>query len=483
VRGNDGVLRVEYGEYPQYVVDKSEQDMLESLYNSNLLNPTGKVYTTDSRKHEEYDKSFLQNTLTEYEYNGRKFVRVIANSYFDGYDFRLSNGESYKDGDAVWVEVTPITWLVDKEKDIAVSEKILVAGIQFKKERNYKGDFDKTDMNNFMNTYFVKDITASKIKQSDTVNNKSKNSKVEEVHKIIVEIKRNLKYYNGTKDINLEVEKIVEEYNSKIKMYNQQNISLETPDYLVIELINKLNTINGQLMQIRKYKKEFVEILEYIKQMLKVLDGILDEELGNDLLEDLKLIKETIVPFLDEDNQNKIMNQIRQIILSNRELVEGYIQEIDILNYKVDKPKYKNKKEFEISLRKQLHPILEELNLKVRSKDIIETTKKYMNSIMTESYETHRNGIIEIYFNTINEMIRLIESKLNCLDIKEREIYYNKIAKEAAKIDELNNVDLKQIIDILNNIIKNIYRIELDIDEKIELAQNLNSYIVDFKKL
>ena len=184
VRGNHGVLRVEYGEYPQYVVDKNEQDILENLYNSNLLNPTGKVYTTDSRKHDEYNKEFVPNTLTEYEYKGRKFVRVIANSYFDGNEFKLSNGENYRDGDAVWVEVSPITWLVDEEKEIAVSERIIVASIQFNKERNYKGDFDKTDINSFMNTYLVNDIIPSKIDKLNTIENNNKQELIKTIESI-----------------------------------------------------------------------------------------------------------------------------------------------------------------------------------------------------------------------------------------------------------------------------------------------------------
>lgn len=176
VRGNDGVLRVEYGEYPRYVVSKYEQNILENLYNSSSLKQTGKRYTTDSRKYDEYDRGFIPQSLIEYEYNGRKFVRVIANSCYDGNQFQLSNGEYYKDGDAVWVEVTPITWLVDEEKDIAVTERIILVGVQFNKERNYKGDFSKTDIKRFMDEYMQKDILKSNdLIQNDSLVNENKN--------------------------------------------------------------------------------------------------------------------------------------------------------------------------------------------------------------------------------------------------------------------------------------------------------------------
>ena len=41
----------------------------------------------------------------EYEYNGKRYVRVEANSCYNGNNFTLSNGEEYKDGDNVW-EIT-----------------------------------------------------------------------------------------------------------------------------------------------------------------------------------------------------------------------------------------------------------------------------------------------------------------------------------------------------------------------------------------
>lgn len=158
MRGRDGVLRVEYGEYPQNVAESILQRELESKYKYDQINKTGKKYTTDSIKYDEYNERFQPQTLVEYEYNGRRFVRVIANSYFDGEDFELSNGESYKDGYAVWVEVNPITWLVDEKANIAFTEKLIFAGVQFKNQCDYDGNFEKTDVKKFMDNYFSKEI-------------------------------------------------------------------------------------------------------------------------------------------------------------------------------------------------------------------------------------------------------------------------------------------------------------------------------------
>lgn len=161
----DGSIIVECGEYPQDVVDLQTQTTLEVLYkyNSTLFKITGRKYTTDSRKYTEYSEKFKAQTLTEYEYEGRKFVRVVANTCYDGENVVMSTGDSYKDGDAVWVEVKPIKWLVDKKADIAFTEKLIFAGVQFKNTRDYKGDFDKTDVKEFMDKYFSKEIVQERV--------------------------------------------------------------------------------------------------------------------------------------------------------------------------------------------------------------------------------------------------------------------------------------------------------------------------------
>ena len=174
----DGILEVEYGEYPQRVAPKELQNILEFAYNYNQssIRKTGKTYTTDSRKNDEVDEKFKVQIIDEYLFSdGKRYVRVKSNQYFYK-EFTLSNGEKYKEGDYVWVEVMPIKWLVDEKEDIALSERILFAGVQFKNESDYKGDFSTTDIKKFMDTYFSKDIirTAALTNEPDTNTNERK---------------------------------------------------------------------------------------------------------------------------------------------------------------------------------------------------------------------------------------------------------------------------------------------------------------------
>ena len=160
VVASDEILEVEYGEYPQKAASKQLQKTLERLYQSRSLVRTGKKYTRDKTAYYQSNQEFQEEQQEEYEYNGKKYVRVRANSCYEVGEFTLSNGEEYQDGDYVWIEVEPIKWLVDERKNIAVSEKLLFAGVQFKHTRDYKGgkDFDNTDLKWFLDNHFSKEI-------------------------------------------------------------------------------------------------------------------------------------------------------------------------------------------------------------------------------------------------------------------------------------------------------------------------------------
>ncbi len=160
VRVTDGIKEVEYGEYPQTIVDENYSRELERAYIIGSLRTTGKNYTTDSAEYQYSDISFSARTHTEYEYNGSKYIRFVGDSNCVGEV--LSDGRKIQSGNTYWVRVEPITWLVDEEADIALSEKLLFSGVQFKNQCDYNGDFDKTDIKQFMDNYFSKEIIPSR---------------------------------------------------------------------------------------------------------------------------------------------------------------------------------------------------------------------------------------------------------------------------------------------------------------------------------
>jgi hypothetical protein len=159
----EGYLEVEYGSYPQQAVGKVMADELEDLYRNNKLKTTGMSYTTDSQKYDKYAYSFTKQKHIEYEYDGKRYVRVKANLRIDEGEVVLANGESCANGDFVWVEVQPIKWLVDNRSKTMISKKGIVSGIKFDRERGkWKGDFKKTVMHEYLQTYLLNEMNLEK---------------------------------------------------------------------------------------------------------------------------------------------------------------------------------------------------------------------------------------------------------------------------------------------------------------------------------
>lgn len=162
-RARDGVLEVEYGYYPQKAVSRDMQERLERAFERRSLSRTGKKYTTDSRKYDENGEVFSPKQHEEFQLDGKRYVRVEANSCFGGDEFKLSNGESYRDGDTVWVEVAPVKWLVDERAKMMLTDKLIFAGVQFNHTRDYHTkDFDITDIKTFMDRYLSKELEQSR---------------------------------------------------------------------------------------------------------------------------------------------------------------------------------------------------------------------------------------------------------------------------------------------------------------------------------
>lgn len=156
----DGILEVEYGEYPQQAAPRYLQNTLEKLYHKKSLAKTGKTYT---RSIQIEGQSTLQ-IQEEFRYSSSRYIRVQAEAYSSNW-FQLSNGGNYHNrykyypsGDYVWIEIKPIRWLVDKKNDIAITDKLLFAGIEFNDMEKNEKDFKKTNIHRYLNTYFAKEI-------------------------------------------------------------------------------------------------------------------------------------------------------------------------------------------------------------------------------------------------------------------------------------------------------------------------------------
>ena len=192
VSGCAKISEIEYGEYPQKAVNKKLNDSLEKEYRKSRLKPTGKTYATDSRIWSEQNEDFLLKEHIEHEYEGKRYVRVKANFCDDKQT--LSDGSIVKNEDYVWVEVEPISWLVDEKTGIVVSKKLLFSGVRFDGKDRYDGNFETTEMKMFLDNYFSKEIGVTDIKVME-----SDNKNVESIVEKEFETEEELDDYIATK--------------------------------------------------------------------------------------------------------------------------------------------------------------------------------------------------------------------------------------------------------------------------------------------
>lgn len=156
-----GIKTCEYGEYPQTVVNKTTSDQLEKLFQSETLHPTGKKYTFDSVSLSYLDTDFEANSHEEYEYKGKKYIRVLERSRKG---LQLSNGEMTEgNGKPHWVRVEPIEWVMAKRGGTWITRKCLFSGIQFcTRKREAYCSKDEIFIYKYLKEYFDYEILPTK---------------------------------------------------------------------------------------------------------------------------------------------------------------------------------------------------------------------------------------------------------------------------------------------------------------------------------
>ncbi|MBR2588075.1 MAG: hypothetical protein IKF82_06005 [Bacilli bacterium] len=149
-----GVKVVTFGEYPQSEVSVDLAETLDKQYNNHSLQTTGKFYTINGAKDVEADLyRFLDKRLIEYQYEGCKYVRFDY-YYLDSYELPPRR----KDYSTFWFKVEPITWLVDEEKDVAVSEKVLVSGLEPLFLISFDDRITNPTAEEYLNAYFSAEV-------------------------------------------------------------------------------------------------------------------------------------------------------------------------------------------------------------------------------------------------------------------------------------------------------------------------------------
>lgn len=150
--GENDTFEVEYGEYPQTLVESKEQIKLEKIYlleqlkkeeHRTKMKKTGKVYTFDylPSSPTNFDKPIRPICYDELVYNNQKYIRIWENC--DRY---------------LWIKVEPIIWLIDEETELLISKKILLSGIRFADRLSDTSNFNNSDMKYYLDNFMAYEI-------------------------------------------------------------------------------------------------------------------------------------------------------------------------------------------------------------------------------------------------------------------------------------------------------------------------------------
>ena len=473
---------VEYGEYPQSVVNDNTKNILNKKMESGELKKTNKKYHLN----DEYD---------EYEYMGKRYIHVKAHLIPNkdnekSIQIEGDNLKDYKiinDNGMYWVKVEPIKWLVDEANDIALSEQILFTGIDFYDQEliksqdytylngYYDNEFEKTNMYKFLNTTFAKDIRKYNIEKEE----KTKvNKLIDDIKNIIVN-----KPYEET--IIKDLKKIIANYNNELdKLKDKNTVSLNTPDTVVNNMETQLELILSNIREYNTKGNTYSDMNEYIDQILEISNNhntFEYNELDN-FQKDIYNIYNKSITFINNNERQTYYKQKLDTIFSQiKEDINKYItskiniDNIDDFAYHLN---YSNLEELVLYIRKEIQPIISELAREVEKYDVEKSISEAITNMVNSNYEVSNNKMISLYLNQINETFNIINEY-----IKNNE-YVNDNQKNTwlEKINSImiNNVNYQQDMKVILNELKTkwlslnkvMYEIEDYINEKKFIESN-----------
>lgn len=273
-RAEDGILEVEYGYYPQTAVSKTVQEKLQTLLETNKLKKTGNEYTININTDENSRKKYC--SIVECEYEGRYFVGVKL--AYNSNSLKLSNGVKYRMYDPIWFEVEPVKWLVDEQKKIMISDKVLFTGIAYGQELLPPNIWPLTNINKYLKKYFSKELVQP-------------HKNLEEQDDLLIDTDK-----DNDNDDEIEIDKIPTNL-------PQTSENIEK----IVELLNYINSIDDELY--RMYDTSKLKLEDKYREDLNYLDEKYQRKRKK-----LNIMKEEIINLMykTEDISSKEANALKR---------------------------------------------------------------------------------------------------------------------------------------------------------------------------
>ncbi len=119
---------IQLGEYPQEIASPLTSYLLEENYQNRRLEATGFSYAFFARSEDGDHKEIKLNRAVVYYFRGEKYIRaslpVNTGMIASEYEFFMVDWKS-----PVWYKVSPVEWIVEKERKMLVSRYGLMSGL------------------------------------------------------------------------------------------------------------------------------------------------------------------------------------------------------------------------------------------------------------------------------------------------------------------------------------------------------------------
>lgn len=439
-----GNVIVEYGEYPQSMVDDELASRLEKEYNYNTLKKTGKSYTINKNR-DQYASSFDPEEIDEYEFDGQKYVRITSSRDTDEY----IGDRSISVGEAIWIRVEPIKWYLDERTSTIVSCSSIVGGISFSSDSNCK--YEDSFVYNYLNKYMAKEMKSVKKSEVDKF--------VDEIEKIIEDNKDKVddpRFKDLIVQIRSKISKLLLDYNKELdKLINTSStiltFGIKDEDTLKRELMDKLDDYKSELLNYVLPKNKYLQLANILRLNQN------SSNVNDELLSDLKQIKYVVLPELGNSN----------IVKEYNDFIDEEVRTLTDLSKKGDTPSLEI---LEIQFRSKLGPYLQKLLIAVQNKSYLNEVAQKANEGMIIESRNKGKGIYLTIYDACYEIIKKIKLYGNEIEVG--------LANEVElRINEAINSDIDplEVLEIMKEYFKELNSIEYDMEGRLNRIDKINS--------
>lgn len=428
---SSGFLEIEYGEYPQKEVYGFWREILNKEYSNNNLKETGKNYTVNSLWGIDASKKFKSQQLTEYYYNGKKFVRIVVPTlYASKVSNSLHTGNYFETSH--WVEVQPIKWLIDEKTNIAICKKGIVSNVRYSKNLD-NSNYNDTELKWFIDTCLSKDIIPSNYKgnfQKSTFNSDIIKL-AESVKESINELPETIKNIMITK-LNLIIENFYKDKETEDKMlpsfdsFTKSTLELDKRNFG--DARKKFDLELDYLKFSIELQKRYISFLKEIEEIKSIIGS------KNTLIDNPITLKEKIcalsyyIDTLTIEYQKIELNKLRELLDTSEEKYKLLLEKS--INSKIDSPSIDSEYTIKNNLEINITNMLED----AKAKSIyLKPFKEVIDAINSDKKEKNITGSLVNLINAIKYDISLFKSK------KIKDIFNNKYLKITNKYKYLIN--------------------------------------------